>query len=599
MRPPGRSGETAEPPVADAARERPSAAAKDPEAPSFGRTLARSEWADLDVLYATCTSPEPERRYRTVDALIRDIDHFLGGEPLEARPDTMGYRLKKFVRRNRRAVTAALASVAFVTLLIAFYTWRLANARTEAVAEAARTRRVERFMMDLFQGGDTEASPADSLRVLTLVDRGLAEARALDQEPAIQADMFETLGNVYRGLGRLERADTLLLGALRLRRNLLPDDDPDVGRSQIALGNLRADQAAYEEAERMIREGLATVSHRDRPDHADVIFGMTSLARVFELQGRYGEAIAMLEDVARRLEGNEGARAELAQALYGLANNHFYAGHYQTADSLNRIVLPMSRAIYGDRHPNVASDLINLGAVQQELGNYQEAERFQREALEIVRAWYGPDHPETAASLTMVGRALWYQGRSDEAVGMLREALAVQERVYGPVHPRIASTLNEIAGIAYQRDRYDEAEAAYRRIIDIYRAVYPGGHYYIGIALANLAGVYQGRRQHRQAEALYREALAIYEKTLDAGNVNIGIGHIKLGRSLLRQGRFGEAVTETRKGYEMLIAQANPAVSFLRAARLDLVAGYDSLGRTADADRFRRELADSATAKAP
>ena len=51
-----------------------------------------SEWADLDVLCLTAMHKDPARRYATVDALIRDIDHYLGGQPLEARPDSVRYR---------------------------------------------------------------------------------------------------------------------------------------------------------------------------------------------------------------------------------------------------------------------------------------------------------------------------------------------------------------------------------------------------------------------------------------------------------------------------------------------------------------------------
>jgi serine/threonine-protein kinase len=51
---------------------------------------------------------EPKRRYRSAEALIRDIDHYLKGEPLEARPDSLHYRFGKFVKRNQRSVTASL-----------------------------------------------------------------------------------------------------------------------------------------------------------------------------------------------------------------------------------------------------------------------------------------------------------------------------------------------------------------------------------------------------------------------------------------------------------------------------------------------------------
>ena len=82
---------------------------------------------------------DPLRRYRTVEALIRDVDHYLNGEPLEARPDALDYRIGKFVRRNRRAVAATAVIFAVILGLIAFFTVRLAKARDTALAEAART----------------------------------------------------------------------------------------------------------------------------------------------------------------------------------------------------------------------------------------------------------------------------------------------------------------------------------------------------------------------------------------------------------------------------------------------------------------------------
>src|SRR5439155_488277 len=94
--------------------ERPSGAAKE-------KSISRRAWADLDVLCLTAMHIEPQRRYRTVEALIRDIDHYLAGEPLEARPDTFGYRLGKYVRRNWQPVSAATASFIVVIGLVLFY----------------------------------------------------------------------------------------------------------------------------------------------------------------------------------------------------------------------------------------------------------------------------------------------------------------------------------------------------------------------------------------------------------------------------------------------------------------------------------------------
>src|SRR5205807_7838933 len=94
---------------------------------------------------------EPQRRYRTVEALIRDIDHYLAGEPLEARPDTFGYRIGKFVRRTSQPVSAAAASLLVVVSLVFFHTVRLATARNAAVAAAGRTQRIHRLMLNRSQ----------------------------------------------------------------------------------------------------------------------------------------------------------------------------------------------------------------------------------------------------------------------------------------------------------------------------------------------------------------------------------------------------------------------------------------------------------------
>jgi serine/threonine-protein kinase len=76
--------------------------------------------------------------------------------------------------------------------------------------------------------------------------------------------------------------------------------------------------------------------------------------------------------------------------------------------------------------------------------------------------------------------------------------------------------------------------------------------------------------------------------------MNTGIARMKLGRSLLRQRRFTEAQVETLAGYEIMVKQANPSVTFIQNARKDLVAEYDSLKQPEKAARFVAELADTA-----
>ena len=236
--------------VMDQQPERPSVAAR--AAPPRGE----ASWADLDVLCLTAMHKDPQRRYRTVEALIRDIDHYLKGEPLEARPDTVRYRFGKFVRRNRGPVVVAGLVAAAVVGLSVFYAARLARARNDAVAMADRTRRIQEFMLQLFEGGDETVGPADTLRVVTIVDRGVQKARSLDAEPAVQAELYQTLGGIYQKLGSYTRADTLIRLALEQRKRLFGEEHSEVASSLVALGLLQDAQADYEGAERLVREGL-------------------------------------------------------------------------------------------------------------------------------------------------------------------------------------------------------------------------------------------------------------------------------------------------------------------------------------------------------
>lgn len=72
----------------------------------------------------------------------------------------------------------------------------------------------------------------------------------------------------------------------------------------------------------------------------------------------------------------------------------------------------MSRTLYGDNHPHVANDLINLGAVQFEWGHYRQAERCYRQAIAINEAWctIAIDGVENAARVLV-----WAHGRAGAA----------------------------------------------------------------------------------------------------------------------------------------------------------------------------------------
>ena len=83
--------------------------------------LARRLRGDLDAIVRKALAKAPGDRYRSAEALADDLQRYLSGEPVKARPDTPAYRLIKFVLRHRVGVVATVASM---LLVIGLACWR-------------------------------------------------------------------------------------------------------------------------------------------------------------------------------------------------------------------------------------------------------------------------------------------------------------------------------------------------------------------------------------------------------------------------------------------------------------------------------------------
>jgi tetratricopeptide (TPR) repeat protein/tRNA A-37 threonylcarbamoyl transferase component Bud32 len=567
---------------------RPSLAARE----TGGEHLAsRAAWKDLDVLCLTALQKDPFARYRTVEALIQDLDRFARGEPLAVRPAAFTYRSAKFIRRHARALAAVVLVTAGAATVVTFYTLRLRSARNAAMAESARTARIQEFTLSLFDGGDPEVAPPDDLRAVALLERGVREADGLAHEPVTQAALYHTLGSVYQRLGSYDRADALLTAAVTARRRLLGAAHPDTLESAIAQGLLRIDQAKLDDADRLVRDALDVATRALPADHRVLVKAIAAAGKVLEERGAYDQAIPMLERAAQTHSAGGTETRELAATLTALANTHFYAGHLDESEALNRRVLDMDKRLRGPDHPNVADDLLNLGAIASNRERYADAVDYYRQAFAIMERWHGADHPQTASAMAILAQGLAYQGEYDESAALLRRALTIQERVYGPAHRRVGFVLNELGSVALRRKDLSEAETAFRRSLEVNRQVYSANHFRVGVALSNLASVYLEQGAHARAERTFQEALQVYAESLPPEHTNIAVTRIKLGRALIGQQRFEDAERQLIPAHDSLRSQKNPPESWLRAAREDLVRVYDALRRPDRAAVLRAELA--------
>ncbi|MBL0940361.1 MAG: serine/threonine protein kinase [Gemmatimonadaceae bacterium] len=556
--------------------------------PERAHWLSTSRWRELDLICATALHKDPARRYRSVDAMLRDIAHFEAHEPLEAHPDSASYRIRRFIERRWRSVLVAAVVVVAALGAAVSYTVRIQRARDAALHEAERRARLQRFLLALFDGGD-EAGPADSLRVATLVDRGVEEARQLVGDPEGQADLLASLASVNQKLGRFDRADSLLTEAEQAYQRA-PNGGDAMARASMFLtrGDLRIDQAQYAGADSALQDALRLVARPEAPAilRARVQWGV---GRRLEEEGKYDSATTQLEQALRTYPSSDPEPETRAAILGELANVHFYAGRYDASDSLNRIALALRESRGERRHPAVAEIYVNLGASEFERGRYGSAESWFRRAYSIDSAFYGADHFRSAANLVMVGRALLRLDQYDAAEAALREALVIQRATFGDGHPRVASILNELGNGAIKRQAYDSADAYFTRMADMYRAANGDAHFTVAVALSNRATVYNEQKQFARAEAIYRDVVQRFTRAQGAEHLNTGIARIKLGRSMIRQARWQDGARESEAGYVIVARQSEPGVSFLQAARKDLAEAYAAMKQPNVAAKWQRE----------
>ncbi|HTU45610.1 MAG TPA: serine/threonine-protein kinase [Bryobacteraceae bacterium] len=550
--------------------------------------LSKSSWGDLDRLCLTAMQKDVSARYQSVEALLRDIDHYLKHEPLEAQPESLRYRVSKFVIRNRRAVlVASLVLAAFAGTAILF-TVRLAKERDTALAEAARTRRIERFTLSLFGAGDRAAAPSKDLRVVTLLDVGAQEANELRADPETQAEIYQTLGQIYHMLGNLRRAGELESLGLEKMKAALGPRSPKVaeGLSQLAL--LRADQGQFKEAERLAREGLTLASSQLPASDPVVLRAKSALGQVLATSRSYDNAIKILDPIVRLEPSGEEGSYIMLQNLTALAVAEQYAGHYERSEVLHRRALELDRSIYGRSHPRVAIDLADLGAVEVTLGRYPEAEKLYRESLGIGNAWYGEAQPDVLAAKSILATILIQEGKLAEADSLLKSVLPLLEQVFGEKHPYVCFTLDSLGKLAYRRGDLHAAQNYFERALAISDVLYGDADFNTAIVKSDLSDIFIEEGQYTRAEPLLREAATSAIQHPLPGNPSVGVIDAKLGRVLVRLRRYQEAESPLAAGYAILLtANSKVYAKRLADARSDLVTVYTALNEPEKAGKFR------------
>jgi len=197
----------------------------DPRAPSAAtpdRMRARRLRGDLDAIVLHALKLEPVERYQSAAAFADDLDRYLAGEPVRARPDSGAYRARKFVARNRLPVAAAATVVLALAMGLGAALWQGGVAREQA----QRATAMNAFVLSLIRQADPNASR--QMKAADLAMLAAIEGR-IDHEfngsPDQQLQLRVTVGDAYRNRGEMVAARRVFQRAIDSAAPHLPADD--------------------------------------------------------------------------------------------------------------------------------------------------------------------------------------------------------------------------------------------------------------------------------------------------------------------------------------------------------------------------------------
>ena len=443
--------------IVDTDPKRLSEAATDADASARSATresLRRQLRGDLDTIVAKALKKDPAERYASVDAMAADVRRYLGHEPIGARPDAIGYRTAKFVRRHRGGVAAgSVAIVALVAGTIAIV-WQAREARQqrdEARGQLARSTATNEFLGFLLSAA---APPGRKFVVADLLEQGEAVVdKAFPGDDPLHAELLATVGRQYVLNERWEEAVRVLERAAKIAQSA---DDPALrARAQCPLALAYVALARRKDGEALMARTLA-----DLPDDPRYAF---SRAECLTNQSEFGymtdDGDAMLRHAGEALAIMKRAPMPTRQTLFdaqgALAYGYYLTRQNKKAEEQYDLLLKaMDRA--GRGRTLAAADLFNNWALVHFLGDIRKAEPLYRRSLELHRSIEGEDAPGAGILHNYAG-VLHQLARYAEAESYYRQTIRVA-RVREDQRIEIDATLGLVSVLA-ETGRLDEATA--------------------------------------------------------------------------------------------------------------------------------------------
>jgi eukaryotic-like serine/threonine-protein kinase len=489
---------------------------------------------DLEKIVAMARHEDPERRYVSAAQLAEDVQRYLDGLPVRAQKDSFTYRARKFIRRNRVGVAAAVLVLLTIIGGIVATTWQARRAtreariasqeRDRARVEAAKAERINSFLQHVLGFSQVSwLSPNPQKKNVSTIAEALDEAsrraeRELANQPEILAAVQFSLGQSYFGQGKLDIAAQHLRASLENRRRILGPEHPDTAQSMTALAEQFVFQGKYAEAETLSREAVAVYRRlRERGDVNPRWFAISlnvlGVSVSYRGDAPAGEAL-LLEavEVGANLTGEDRGMIAVIYSNVGIQRGN--QGDIDAAvDYLQKSVEEMRR-LPDKPISNLAINLSNLGSFMTIKGEHARAESLLLEALDLNRKTVGEKHLFTTMSIIYLADNYCEQGDFGRALEEVNRALAIQREILQEGHIDFARSWTILGKILTRTGDTKGGESNLHRALELRTKALKPGHWRIAETQGALGENLTLQKRYGEAEPLLLDSYKSLESTL-------------------------------------------------------------------------------------
>jgi serine/threonine-protein kinase len=465
---------------------------------------------DLATIAQKCLNPRPKDRYLSIDLLTEDIERYLAGRPVLARPQTTFYRLGKYVRRHRGAVAATLLVAVALLASAAYAGWR----QQQALREGQRALRMQTFLYRLFKLANSNYTGKPAATVPEFLELGVKMLPEYIKDPSDLREAQMGLAESMYENGDLDSAQRVLTQTIASAK--AANDIPAEAESEAFSGNIAYLQGKMEAGEARTAHALE-LSRKPGVSPAVRAWSAIFFAWNRDNNGyRNDENLRLLRYAVKECRDNKLSPRETADALYTLGEDLELRGLLDDAER----AFNESLKVYGQdpfalcEQSEVYGDLAYLTEMR---GNVPASLPLYRRAYEGYSKCSGAESRGALTEQEYMAGALMKLGRAQEALPMIEAAMPTWRKLLGS-SPDLAEPLYFLAKAYVESGRFEESERAAKELVAVQEGKVGPTDRRFGASHLIWARALAG--QHRYQEAMPHAEIA--DKLLAIGAVSPG-----------------------------------------------------------------------------